>query len=309
MKHGETRARTGGTTTFRRDRACASNSESLGICGKYAGCTTPSSLVAEDRYLRTFAADSGYEPHLVSRFTAHLAAGLGHQAPRRLSPGAGGCFAERCVGLDGEDHRAHAASLWQPPLTNRRRARQGCERLVLNELATSDVERAKRFFAELFGWSYETDDRGHTTIINAGHRGRGHARAGPTRTERRAKLAPVLHGRKRRPRRAHGRALRSPAVADDRSQERAPRRNRRPAGPPSASSTGTRTLRARHDRVGVGGVGGSRRRCVVGGTACAARVVLPPTLAGGRGGGGRKLCRSPPVGSPGQRPVDRARSS
>jgi predicted enzyme related to lactoylglutathione lyase len=39
-----------------------------------------------------------------------------------------------------------------------------------NELATSDLERAKRFFAELLGWSYETDDRGHTTIINAGHR-------------------------------------------------------------------------------------------------------------------------------------------
>src|SRR5829696_9487872 len=41
------------------------------------------------------------------------------------------------------------------------------------QLATSDVERAKRFFAELFGWSYETDDRGHTTIINAGHRAAG----------------------------------------------------------------------------------------------------------------------------------------
>jgi predicted enzyme related to lactoylglutathione lyase len=64
-------------------------------------------------------------------------------------------------------------SLWQP------RSRIGAALVndvsawCWNELATSDVERAKRFFTELFGWSYETDDRGHTTIINAGHRAGG----------------------------------------------------------------------------------------------------------------------------------------
>src|SRR6266545_5544315 len=64
-------------------------------------------------------------------------------------------------------------SLWQP------RSRIGAALVndgsawCWNELATSDVERAKRFFAELFGWSYETDDHGHTTIINAGHRAAG----------------------------------------------------------------------------------------------------------------------------------------
>jgi hypothetical protein len=39
-----------------------------------------------------------------------------------------------------------------------------------NELATTDVDRAKRFFAELVGWTYETDDARYTTIAKAGRR-------------------------------------------------------------------------------------------------------------------------------------------
>jgi uncharacterized protein len=59
-------------------------------------------------------------------------------------------------------------SLWQP------RARIGAGlvndlgALCWNELATTDVERAKSFFGELLGWEYETDDGGYTTIKNAG---------------------------------------------------------------------------------------------------------------------------------------------
>jgi predicted enzyme related to lactoylglutathione lyase len=37
-----------------------------------------------------------------------------------------------------------------------------------NELATTKLERAKPFFAELLGWQYETDDRGYAAIKNAG---------------------------------------------------------------------------------------------------------------------------------------------
>lgn len=37
-----------------------------------------------------------------------------------------------------------------------------------NELATTDVERAKSFFRELLGWEYETDEGGYATIMNAG---------------------------------------------------------------------------------------------------------------------------------------------
>jgi uncharacterized protein len=59
-------------------------------------------------------------------------------------------------------------SLWQP------RSRIGAALVndvgawCWNELATTDVERAKSFFAELLGWEYETDDSGYTTIRNAG---------------------------------------------------------------------------------------------------------------------------------------------
>ena len=58
-------------------------------------------------------------------------------------------------------------SLWQP------RSRIGATlvndvgTLCWNELATSDVERAKSFFGELLGWAFEMDDTGYTLIKNA----------------------------------------------------------------------------------------------------------------------------------------------
>jgi predicted enzyme related to lactoylglutathione lyase len=64
-------------------------------------------------------------------------------------------------------------SLWQP------RSRIGATlvndvgALCWNELTTTDVERAKSFFAELLGWDYDTDDRGYVSIINAGGRNGG----------------------------------------------------------------------------------------------------------------------------------------
>jgi predicted enzyme related to lactoylglutathione lyase len=64
-------------------------------------------------------------------------------------------------------------SLWQP------RSRIGATlvndvgALCWNELATTDVERAKAFFGELLGWDYERDERGYTTIRNAGGRNGG----------------------------------------------------------------------------------------------------------------------------------------
>jgi predicted enzyme related to lactoylglutathione lyase len=59
-------------------------------------------------------------------------------------------------------------SLWQP------RSRIGATlidqvgALCWNDLATTDVERAKSFFGELLGWEYETDPSGYTTVRNAG---------------------------------------------------------------------------------------------------------------------------------------------
>src|SRR6266511_3923636 len=59
-------------------------------------------------------------------------------------------------------------SLWQP------RSRIGATlvndtgALCWNELATSDVRRAKSFFGELLGWEYETDESGYVSVTNAG---------------------------------------------------------------------------------------------------------------------------------------------
>jgi predicted enzyme related to lactoylglutathione lyase len=59
-------------------------------------------------------------------------------------------------------------SLWQP------RSRIGATLVndigarCWNELATTDVGRAKMFFAELLGWEYETDDGGYVSIKNVG---------------------------------------------------------------------------------------------------------------------------------------------
>jgi uncharacterized protein len=59
-------------------------------------------------------------------------------------------------------------SLWQP------RSRIGATlvndfgALCWNELATTDLERAKSFFGELLGWEYETAEAGYVSIKNAG---------------------------------------------------------------------------------------------------------------------------------------------
>jgi uncharacterized protein len=69
-------------------------------------------------------------------------------------------------------------SLWEP------RGRVGATvvrevgALCWNELAPSDLPRARSFYRELFGWDYETGDDDYTTIWNAGRRNgsiRGHS--------------------------------------------------------------------------------------------------------------------------------------
>jgi uncharacterized protein len=68
------------------------------------------------------------------------------------------------------DPTGGSVSLWQP------RSRMGATvvnqvgAMCWNELATTDVDRAKRFFAELVGWTYETHDAGYTTVTKEGRR-------------------------------------------------------------------------------------------------------------------------------------------
>ena len=59
-------------------------------------------------------------------------------------------------------------SLWQPLERIGATLVDDVGALCWNELATTDLERAKAFFAELLGWDYETDDGGYVSIINAG---------------------------------------------------------------------------------------------------------------------------------------------
>jgi predicted enzyme related to lactoylglutathione lyase len=67
-----------------------------------------------------------------------------------------------------QDPTGATVSLWQP------RSRIGATivnevgAFCWNELATTEVGRAKAFYGELFGWEYETDDRGYVSIVNAG---------------------------------------------------------------------------------------------------------------------------------------------
>jgi uncharacterized protein len=59
-------------------------------------------------------------------------------------------------------------SLWQPGSRIGATLVNDTGALCWNELATTDVERAKSFFGELLGWEYETDDSGYVTLKNAG---------------------------------------------------------------------------------------------------------------------------------------------
>jgi predicted enzyme related to lactoylglutathione lyase len=64
-------------------------------------------------------------------------------------------------------------SLWQPRKRIGATLVNDVGALCWNELATTDVERAKSFFAELLGWEYETNDSGSDSIINAGRQNGG----------------------------------------------------------------------------------------------------------------------------------------
>jgi uncharacterized protein len=61
-------------------------------------------------------------------------------------------------------------SLWQPRTHAGAELMDDVGALCWHELATSDVERARSFYGELFGWQYEDDSSGGTTITSAGSR-------------------------------------------------------------------------------------------------------------------------------------------
>jgi uncharacterized protein len=55
-------------------------------------------------------------------------------------------------------------SVWQPLAVTGATLVNAVGAVCWNELATTDVQRAKSFFAQLLGWDYEIDASGYTTI-------------------------------------------------------------------------------------------------------------------------------------------------
>ena len=60
-------------------------------------------------------------------------------------------------------------SLWQPRRLPGATLVNDVGALCWNELATTDLERAKSFFGELLGWEYQTDETGYVSIKNGGN--------------------------------------------------------------------------------------------------------------------------------------------
>lgn len=72
-----------------------------------------------------------------------------------------------------QDPTGAMVSLWQPRAWIGATLVNEVGALCWNELATTDVQRAKSFFGELLGWKYEISDSGYVTIKNAGRRNGG----------------------------------------------------------------------------------------------------------------------------------------
>jgi predicted enzyme related to lactoylglutathione lyase len=114
---------------------------------------------------------AGAPPHWTSYISVEDADAI---AARAGELGGAAVFREPFDVLDAgrvaaiRDPTGAMVSLWQP------RSRIGATlvneagALCWNELATTDVERAKSFFGTLFGWEYQTADSGYVLIKNAG---------------------------------------------------------------------------------------------------------------------------------------------
>jgi len=88
--------------------------------------------------------------------------------------GGGAVFRESFDVLDAgrvaaiRDPTGAIVSLWQPRSLIGAALVNEVGAWCWNELATTDVERAKEFFGGLLGWEYETDESGYISIKSAG---------------------------------------------------------------------------------------------------------------------------------------------
>ncbi len=142
-----------------------------GAAGAYATLHRGGSEVAILYRQQPQARAAGAPPHWTSYISVEDADAT---AARAEGLGGAGVFRAPFDVLDAGrvaaigDPTGVVVSLWQP------RARIGAElvndtgALCWNELATTDIERAKSFFGQLLGWEYETDESGYVSVTNAG---------------------------------------------------------------------------------------------------------------------------------------------
>ena len=125
-------------------------------------------------YLQTAQARAAHAP---PHWTSYISvADADATATRAGELGGAAVFREPFDVLDAgrvaaiRDPTGAIVSLWQPRSKIGATLVNDVGALCWNELATTDVERAKTFFSDLLGWAYETDKAGYATIMNAGRR-------------------------------------------------------------------------------------------------------------------------------------------
>jgi predicted enzyme related to lactoylglutathione lyase len=142
-----------------------------GAAGTYTALRLDGEEVAILYLQQPEARAAGAPPHWTSYISVEDADAT---ATRASELGGAAVFREPFDVLDAgrvaaiRDPTGAIVSLWQP------RARIGATlvndvgALCWNELATTDIERAKSFFGELLAWEYQTAEGGYVSITNAG---------------------------------------------------------------------------------------------------------------------------------------------
>jgi uncharacterized protein len=144
---------------------------SAGEAGKYAMLRRANQDVAILYRQQPEARAAGAPPHWTSYISVEDADAT---AARAGELGGAAVFREPFDVLDAgrvaaiSDPTGAIVSLWQPRTRIGATLVNDVGALCWNELATTDVERAKAFFAELFGWNYETGASGYASIRNRG---------------------------------------------------------------------------------------------------------------------------------------------
>jgi uncharacterized protein len=114
---------------------------------------------------------AGAPPHWTSYISVEDADAT---ASRASELGGAAVFRESFDVLDAgrvaaiRDPTGAIVSLWQPRSLIGAALVNDLGAWCWNELETTDVERAKAFYGELFGWEYQTDEGGYASIKNAG---------------------------------------------------------------------------------------------------------------------------------------------